>query len=377
MRTPSANIPRTWDIFCKVIDNYGDVGVCWRLAVNLAQRHQSVRLWVDDPDALTWMAPLGANGVELLRWTTPTDTTRVQRGDVLIEAFGCEIDAEFVTPYFRQAIADNTPVRWINLEYLTAEAYAPRCHGLPSPVMSGPGKGLVKQFFYPGFVPGTGGLIREPDLLQRQTTFQRAAWLQTQGVTFHGQRVVSLFCYEPPGLDAFLSALAADQQPTLLLITSGRATQACLHQVSQKNTLQPSWNNAKKLSFLYLEKLTQPSYDHLLWASDFNCVRGEDSLVRALWAGKPFVWHIYPQDDGAHRQKLDAFLDWMQAPVSLRAFHYLWNGFAMPQNPLPGPASTALADFDLWQHFFNELRERLLCQPELTDQLLQFVSKAH
>jgi hypothetical protein len=21
-----------WDIFCRVIDNFGDIGVCWRLA---------------------------------------------------------------------------------------------------------------------------------------------------------------------------------------------------------------------------------------------------------------------------------------------------------------------------------------------------------
>jgi len=376
MRTHSAIIPRTWDIFCKVIDNYGDVGVCWRLAVNLAQRHQTVRLWVDDPHALTWMAPKGADGVELMRWTTPIDNTLVRRGDVLIEAFGCDLDAEFIAAYLTKSGVESPPFHWINLEYLTAETFAQHCHGLPSPVMSGPGKGLTKHFFYPGFVPDTGGLIREPDLLQRQARFDRAVWLETQGVTLPTQRVVSLFCYEPQGLDAFLSALAADQQPTMLLVTAGRAAEACHLQVSNKNSLDPTWNKGRKLSFLYLDKLDQRAFDHLLWASDFNCVRGEDSLVRALWAGKPFVWHIYPQDDGAHRQKLDAFLDWMQAPASLRTFHYVWNGFASVQRQQPEQAIAALVDFDLWQQCFIELRKRLLSQPELTDQLIQFVSKA-
>jgi hypothetical protein len=38
-------------------------------------------------------------------------------------------------------------------------------------------------------------------------------------------------------------------------------------------------------------------------------VRGEDSFVRAQFAGKPFIWDIYPQDIDAHLKKLDAFLD--------------------------------------------------------------------
>ena len=51
------NSMRSWDIFCKVIDNYGDMGVCWRLAADLASRAHRVRLWVDDLAALSWMAP--------------------------------------------------------------------------------------------------------------------------------------------------------------------------------------------------------------------------------------------------------------------------------------------------------------------------------
>ncbi|MBY0444112.1 MAG: elongation factor P maturation arginine rhamnosyltransferase EarP, partial [Burkholderiales bacterium] len=37
-----------WDIFCRVIDNYGDIGVCWRLARQLSFEHGfAVRLMVD------------------------------------------------------------------------------------------------------------------------------------------------------------------------------------------------------------------------------------------------------------------------------------------------------------------------------------------
>jgi len=149
-----------WDIFCRVIDNFGDLGVCWRLACNLAQRGQTVRLWADDISALAWMAPQAEPGVEVCAWTSPIDMTGITPGDVLIEAFGCDIDAQFIAEYAEYLKNHGQKCAWLNLEYLSAEDFAARCHGLPSPVMSGPGRGLTKHFFYPGFTSNTGGLFR-------------------------------------------------------------------------------------------------------------------------------------------------------------------------------------------------------------------------
>ena len=111
----------------------------------------------------------------------------------------------------------------------------------------------------------------------------------------------------------------------------------------------------------------QPAYDELLWACDLNFVRGEDSLVRALWAGQPLVWHIYPQDDGAHGPKLDAFLDWLQAPPSLRHFHRVWNGLAPGKLPVVDAAL-----LQNWGTCVRAARERLLAQNDLLTQLLGF-----
>ncbi|HET9045379.1 MAG TPA: elongation factor P maturation arginine rhamnosyltransferase EarP, partial [Casimicrobiaceae bacterium] len=37
-----------WDVFCKVVDNFGDAGVCWRLARQLVAEHDlAVTLWID------------------------------------------------------------------------------------------------------------------------------------------------------------------------------------------------------------------------------------------------------------------------------------------------------------------------------------------
>lgn len=346
---------RHWDIFCKVIDNYGDIGVCWRLARQLAGRGQTVRLWVDDASALRWMAPGGCPGVELRAWTARLDLTGLAPGEVLVEAFGCEIPDEFVALYVAWRAADGQPAAWINLEYLSAEAYVERSHGLPSPVMSGAGRGLTKRFFYPGFTPRTGGLLREPDLLQRQAGFDRAAWLERQGVAPNpaGLRV-SLFCYEPAALPGLLALLARQPVPVQLLVTAGRATAAV------RGCALPAG-----LALHYLPHLTQDGYDQLLWSCDLNFVRGEDSLVRALWAGQPFVWQIYPQHDNAHHSKLEAFLAQTEAPPSLRAWHRTWNGLdrqALPALDLPG-----------WAGALAQVRTSLQEQTDLVSRLLEFV----
>jgi len=358
-----------WDIFCRVIDNYGDIGVCWRLAVGLAKRGERVRLWVDDASALAWMAPVGAPNVEVRPWTQPIQTDDLLMGDILVEAFGCEVAPEFIAAY-----ADSTGARgqksiWINLEYLSAEDYVERCHGLPSPVISGPGAGLTKHFFYPGFTAATGGLLREPDLTTRQSRFDRRAWLQQFGVEFHGEQLISLFCYEPTALGQLLDQLAADSIHTRLLITAGRAAAAVKACIEVKNSLQPRWNKREKLSFSYLPRLTQDDFDHMLWASDLNFVRGEDSLVRALWANKPFVWQIYPQDDDAHHDKLNAFLSMLKAPASLRDFHHTWNGVSTSVLP-----KLTLVE---WQQTVSSARTRQLQYDDLVTQLIQFAQKNH
>ncbi|MBS0293076.1 MAG: elongation factor P maturation arginine rhamnosyltransferase EarP [Proteobacteria bacterium] len=352
-----------WDLFCQVIDNFGDIGVCWRLAAELGARGHQVRLWTDDASALTWMAPQGAAGVQVRPW--PTEAPPDGPGDVVIEAFGCEIPPDFIAAIAHQAGAGDQKPLWINLEYLSAEGYVERCHALPSPLMSGPGAGLTRWFFYPGFTPRTGGLLREQDLAARQAAFDRQAWRRRNGIA-PGDLAVSLFCYEPPALGQLLAQLAP-RADAHLLVTPGRAAQAVLHEIAT----HPAWTEREKLSISYLPPCPQPTFDEMLWACDLNLVRGEDSLVRALWAGQPFVWHIYPQHDDAHHAKLLAFLDWLQAPASLRRFHALWNGLEAAST-LPLLDADTLAE---WSACALAARARLLEQADLLTLLLGFVAE--
>lgn len=357
---PAAPAQR-WDIFCQVIDNFGDIGVCWRLAAELAHQGHQVQLRIDDASALAWMAPQGHPGVQVLDYRAAWDAT--QPPQVVVEAFGCEAPAPYLQALSQAHIAAQRaqaprPVL-LNLEYLSAESYVERCHRLPSPILSGPGTGLTRWFFYPGFTERTGGLLRESTLPAAQQALDRTAARTALGLQ-PGDTALSLFCYEPPALPALLAQLGPDSalpQPRVL-VTPGRAAAAvhtCTHSAAT----------------LDLAPRSQVAFDSLLWACDVNLVRGEDSLVRALWAGQPFVWHIYPQDDDAHYAKLQAFLDWLQAPASLRAFHHAWNGITAPDT-LPQLTPRMLQE---WATCILAARARLTAQASLITQLQLFVAE--
>ncbi len=360
----------SFDIFCRVIDNHGDLGVCWRLSTDLAQRGHRVRLWVDDASALAWMAPQGHTGVEVRAWPTEAELQALSNNatfhiaDVVIEAFGCELPEAFQA----LMVCDAPPV-WINLEYLSAESYVARSHGLASPVMRGPDKGCTKWFFFPGFTPDTGGLLRGHDLL-RQSQFDRAAWLNTLPIDTpiaEDEQCISLFCYEPASMPQLLKQLSQAKEPTRLLVAQGRPSAAV---AAATQALHMPSSGAGALHISQLPYFSQTEFDHLLWACDFNCVRGEDSLVRALWAGQPFGWHIYPQDDNAHHDKLLAFASALDMPADLRQFHAVWSG--LETGPLP---TLSRAVIDDWREWSQLARRRLLAQTDLTSQLLRFVAQ--
>ncbi len=334
-----------WDVYCRVIDNLGDAGVCWRLATGLAQLGQRVRLVIDDAAPLAFMAPAGAAGVQVLAW--PEAGPALPPGDVVIEAFGCDPPPATVAAMGLRPV----PPLWLNLEYLSAEPYVERSHGLLSPQANG----LRKWFFYPGFTARTGGLLREPGLAAARDRFDRDAWLHAQGATRRaGERVVALFCYDQPALPALLHSLA--EEPTLLLLTPGPAQQ----QVASA----PAGVRLHRLPWL-----TQGDFDALLWSADLNFVRGEDSLVRALWAGAPFVWQAYRQHDGAHAAKLQALAEQLQLPPEVGTLWRTWNGL---QGSWPGLPAGGSAAWRAWRAAAAAARQRLGAQPDLATQLLAF-----
>lgn len=348
------------DIFCTVVDNYGDIGVCWRLSRQLANEHGlTVRLWVDDlasfrklcPEVVPTLPVQQQHGVEIRHWGIPF--AEVTPAPLVIEAFACELPERYVLAMAEQS---HKPV-WLNLEYLSAESWVEGCHALPSPHPRLP---LVKYFFFPGFTAKTGGLLLEGDLLARRDAFladpavQERYW-QSLGVAPRqaDEMRVSLFSYENPAVQGLLAVWAAGTTPVTCLVPEGRVLPQIsrffgLEQLAAGDVLQKG-----KLNLHVLPFVEQDEYDKLLWACDCNFVRGEDSCVRAQWAAKPFIWHIYPQHDGVHMQKLHALQELYckgLRPDMAQAVSALWNVWNAGEE---GESVEPSALVSVWNHFIK------------------------
>ncbi|WP_246038705.1 elongation factor P maturation arginine rhamnosyltransferase EarP [Chitiniphilus eburneus] len=350
----NATRPLAWDVFCQVVDNYGDIGVCWRLARQLAALSgHTVRLWVDDLHSFAPLLPAldpaqprqRHAGVDILHWRE-ADADALP-GDVVIEAFACALPAAWPA---RMRARRPSPL-WINLEYLSAEDWVAGCHGLMSPQ---PG-GLGKYFFFPGFTDATGGLPRERDLLSRRAAWDDTAargWLAARlGVTVPPDALrISLFAYQDPPLAPLLDAWAASAQPVWLLAPQGKVTATLASELGVTPEALAQGVQRGALTARSIPFVEQDEYDLLLWSCHLNFVRGEDSFVRAQWAGVPLVWHIYPQEDAAHLDKLAAFLALYLAELpaeparALRAFWLAWNAGGTPDWAALAPGLPALRD---------------------------------
>jgi uncharacterized repeat protein (TIGR03837 family) len=338
--------PRSWDVFCRVVDNFGDAAVCWRLAHALAtlpgvENRGPTRLWIDHLEVLHALLPAVApgqqrqsmDGVEICHWVE--GVAFGAPADVAVDAFGAGLPEAYAN-----AMATRHPSSlWIVLEYLSAESWVAAHHGLPSPHPRLP---LKRYFFFPGFGPGTGGLLHEPELSARREDFLRqpqrreALWRAAGFAPPEREAMmVSLFGYENPAVAELLDAWASGPQPVVAAVPQSRLGNDVAAYLKQgASTAVGKTLRRGALEVRFLPFLAQDSYDELLWAADWNFVRGEDSFVRAQWAERPFVWHAYPQSEGAHRVKLEAFLEAYckgLAPALAAPLSVLWRGWNNPK----------------------------------------------
>lgn len=329
-------------IFCRVIDNFGDAGVCWRLAGRLTERGLRVLLVIDHPEVLAKMVPsLGeadargcagtqsAAGVAVMHWERfeallerdPQGVLGDAPPRLVMETFGCRLPEAF-----EQRMDDGRTRLWMNLEYLTAEPYAGECHRLWG---LHPTLGIRKLWFYPGFTPETGGLFFSPADIARVKAL-REGNLREAVLRAHGANplIPALFVFTYPAypLERLSAALRALSSPVNVLLAPGAAGErlAALLSGSVHHTVR-------------LPYLSQADFDDVIWSSDLALIRGEESFVRAQIGGVPALWSIYPTEDMAHEVKLEAWMrlssaDWPAADAELfRRAQTLWvNGVTLP-----------------------------------------------
>jgi len=388
-------MPASWYLLCRVVDHYGDAGVCWRLARQLANEYGlDVTLFIDDAATLQRLIPtldITQNRQRLHNVTVQrlTDTLPPPAAwpEVIVDAFGGGLPSPWLAALERDfppssaAPKEANPPHWIVLEYLSAEPGIETMHRVASPP---PSINIPRHFFFPGFTVASGGLLREKNLLDERDAFcsperfpdARRAFLERLGVAAlpPNALLVSLFCYDTPALPALLDAWAASPSPIFCLLPEA---------VAPKTVRQ--WRNAATtlgaLTLHTLPFLPQADFDRLLWCCDLNFVRGEDSFVRAQWAARPFVWQAYRQSEHAHLTKVDAFLQRYLADApdvlktTLSTFTRAWND-ERATNRLADAWLALAAQLPAFQKRARDWAQQLSTQTDLAQQLVGFCASA-
>ncbi|ORF01394.1 hypothetical protein BGH95_07100 [Snodgrassella alvi] len=340
-------------VFVRVIDNYGDAGVGWRLSCLLAEYlHMHVRLWIDDTDALNKLVPAPEKQARITIEAWQGDAMMQQQLSaaadpvLVIETFGCELP-----PQVLERMRQRRPL-WLNWEYLTAEDWAVGLHAMSSLQPNG----LEKYFWFMGIDADSGGLLREPDYLAEREKFRQQpklqqAFRQEYGLPLqHTGQLWLVFAYTSGQWAQWMAMWQQADTPVTLWLAGGQVIESLrAAKLIAPEELQQEGDICElgNVTLVRIPFVPQAAFDRLLWLADAAIVRGEDSFVRALWAGLPFFWHIYRQDDDVHLQKLHSF--WFKAmqgwPAELR------QAFTVLSDDLNGAgAVSSLKREQAWQY---------------------------
>ena len=392
MKLRDANI----DIFCQVVDNFGDAGFSFRLARALKMRRvdRQIRLFINELHALGHLVPeLDINraqqnieGVDIIIINDQL-VKRIQHlqfASLVIESL-----ASPVPEVFRKQVYSQSQLILI-LEHLTAEPEFEAMHGLAAPT----GYPVPRYMINQGFTAKSAGILIEDNF---QETIQSVAgkqlkwrqkWLKpyTDVLPFEPETIKtgSLFSYDHD-LSALLRDLQTEQEPTILFVlgdlSQQSVRQALLHE-KEAVWLKPDVAGLGEVYLLFPEMFSQKDYDLLLITMDFNLVRGEESLARAILAGKPFLWQAYDQGDNYQLVKVNALLKvlehYAEGSSVLNGYEQLTRAYNWCFTPTHSAMPKEnycyfLKNFATIQRWLNRLRRDLLAHGGLILALERFV----
>lgn len=355
------------DIFCHVVDNFGDIGFVFRFAREFqrADPNGRVRIFVDDMNALKTINPAidplipiqSHEGIGYIAYAALT-VERIRQldpADVLVEAFACHI------PELYLDAAESRPRVIINLEHLTAEAWVEGYHLRPSLL---PFENLKKYFYMPGFTLATGGVIIDRRIERIKPLLAQHRVLCLKGLLAQAGRLVdgletslvgTVFTYER-GFDTMIRDLDARGKDAVLLVFGDKARKGMMCTLERVGSVQIREHHLQcgTVQVVFMPFISQERYDTLLCCADFNIVRGEESLVRAILAAKPFIWNAYLQDNKYQKVKVEALATAMEKYFSDREVYLQYRELLLAFNDAENESSVQVTN-ERYHSFFTNL----------------------
>ena len=305
-------------VLCKVVDNFGDIGVVYRLCKQLLFINPGLKinLVIDDLSSFKKINSKinpklnfqNADGMDIYFWNDAELCHKEfikndgEKLCVILECFQCGRPEWMEKILFQEKL--NRTVLIIMIDYLTAEKYAEDFHCLKSLTRSAK---VQKVNFMPGFTEKTGGLIIDSE------------WEKPE---YNKDGPVLFFTYEKnwsPFVKA-VSEWAKDnpfwQNKKSFLLAPGRG----------KKSFLDAWSSLPKaLPLTNLDFMNQNEWDKMMKSSSVLFIRGEESLSRACLSGIPFVWHAYPQSEEYQLVKVNALLERIKIHFSEEEYKLIKN----------------------------------------------------
>ena len=301
-------------VLCKVVDNFGDIGVVWRLCCQLSNQIKKenltskINLIVDDLVSFNKICnSVDANksfqivdNINIFNWNDEKlcyDEFSKNDGEnlsVILEVFQCGRPSWMEKILFEDKL--NRTVQIIMIDYLTAEKYAEDFHCLQSLTRSSK---VQKVNFMPGFTNKTGGLIIDSE------------WEQL--CDYKNNKTLLCFTYDR-NWDALANACKKSNYIEKVLIAPGKGFNSLIKSF-YSNFIKDSNLKIEELSFM-----NQNEWDKMLKNCGVLFIRGEESMSRACLSGIPFVWHAYPQSDEYQLIKVRALLERMSVHFKCEDF---------------------------------------------------------
>ncbi len=359
-------------ILCKVVDNFGDIGVCYRLASRLKQLEPSntISLVVAGLDSfhninnqIDENKPFqNVDGLDIYDWNNAEVCTPAfseadgSRLSVILECFQCGRPDWMEAILFKDASGKgglNRTVQIIMIDYLTAEKYAEDFHCLQSLTRSAK---VQKVNFMPGFTSATGGLIIDD------------AWAELLERNEHGP--ILFFMYDNEWLP--LAEALRDSGKTVL-VGQGKG----------RNSFVEACSRAEMRDVEILPFMNQNEWDDMMKSCSALFIRGEESLSRACLSGIPFVWQAYPQTEEYQLVKMEALLNVMKPffeDDDWEFIHKLWLDFNLPsaernEYNFGKECLEFLTGLEAYEYGFRDFAASLRKNCDLCSNLMTFIRK--
>ncbi|MDA1339134.1 MAG: elongation factor P maturation arginine rhamnosyltransferase EarP [Proteobacteria bacterium] len=345
---------KVWHIFSRAIDNFGDVAISLRLSYQLStQDHCAVILYTEFNKTLQRFFP----NLDITSNVFVSELIEVRNIDYVFDDIGIPT---YIINVFNIGIPQNylkkitQQTKYIIYEYLSAEQWVNNFHLKPS---INANKKLDQIFFFPGFTENTGGLLIE-EVLPRKTGNNLNFFIDKN--TFKGLNF-SMYAYPNTNLDGFLT------------IIDDLSLNAKIY-ISEVMLQYQNISLDRGKQVIVYPFIAFDGYDQLLSVCDINFVRGEDSLVRAIISGKPFIWQPYIQESETHLVKLDAFVEFYFSELKKPLFKIIqsifnqWAGGRLSSDSL----IAFVKNIDEFNQYYHNRSKSLRAQKTAVNNLMEY-----